>query len=368
MKRKGFTLVELLVVIAIITILAGMLMPALNRARQEARKAKCTSNVKNVGYQFQMYRNNNRDRMPSWNRTSPFATNPTGGTSNFVVYDSSLSLALLYPHYAETLDLFICPSTDDTPEFADEDEDATTLTGGQNFDIDGDLTTTDLRFNVDNPLVSYYRSAAYSNPNDPSYVIDPNIPVNCWASRPIYADGPDLDLVKMLWMDATSATDETTFPGDEHANHGYGAVVAFADGSADFVLMTGNAELRNPRLDPASHFGDNQDGDSLGIGDVTPDIYADDAFDYVDLDTPSNSRYDGDEKFDAHLGTHVDFGTYDPGSGSGTWTDGAYWDDATRDWDAEGRPIYTPGSVAWYGPNSFNSDPESAYNVDDVED
>ena len=63
--KKTFTLIELLVVIAIIAILAGMLLPALNNAREKGRSAKCTSNLKTLGLAATMYMSDYEDWIPS---------------------------------------------------------------------------------------------------------------------------------------------------------------------------------------------------------------------------------------------------------------------------------------------------------------
>jgi len=61
MARKGFTLIELLVVIAIIAILMAILLPALNKAREQGQRAACKANLKNYTLAIQMYTTDNDD-------------------------------------------------------------------------------------------------------------------------------------------------------------------------------------------------------------------------------------------------------------------------------------------------------------------
>jgi prepilin-type N-terminal cleavage/methylation domain-containing protein/prepilin-type processing-associated H-X9-DG protein len=110
--KKGMTLLELLAVIAIIGILAGLLLPALSRAREAARRSACQNNLRQWGAIFRMYADENGGEWPPLTMYAPGIAHENGFPGQFVVNFFSMSpeQALLYPDYLTDLGIAICPS------------------------------------------------------------------------------------------------------------------------------------------------------------------------------------------------------------------------------------------------------------------
>lgn len=103
MRRKGFTLIELLVVIAIIAILAAILFPVFAKARENARKASCASNEKQMGLAFMQYVQDYDETMMD------------GGDNYRLPGNVNACWDLLLQPYQKSLQLETCPSDSSSP-------------------------------------------------------------------------------------------------------------------------------------------------------------------------------------------------------------------------------------------------------------
>jgi prepilin-type N-terminal cleavage/methylation domain-containing protein len=254
-RRRGFTLIELLVVIAIIAILVALLLPAVQQAREAARRTQCKSNLKQIGLALHNYHDIHNTLPPGWIAVNAygFPSAHDGGsgigwaamilpqleqTNLWQQFRPSLPLGdqLNAPFRSAELPVYRCPS-DPQPPFFDLEEEG----GGAVL----------ARLPVANYVAVFGTEELHGCENDPGD--DPVSP-----SGQCMGDGAFFHNSKVRMADITDGTSNTLMVGERRTDRMLGWYSTWpgmiAEGEEAFQRILGAAD--HPPNDPLMHFDD----------------------------------------------------------------------------------------------------------------